>query len=191
MTEYFLGRGQAGPGSGAGLLGAPPAAPQAPDVCYHDPFSPVPEADLATRAHRDDVLRYVGPPQPGPVTLSGRAALRVFLSSSASHAHLVAAVLDVPPAGPAVLVGEAVAHAAGLGRIPALTVIEVSLRPAVLAAGHRLRLELFRGHCRVCPGPDTPAVDRVHHVPDHPSALTVPGAAAAPRAGQTATSSSS
>jgi hypothetical protein len=177
MIVYHLSSGgQASTVTGDGLLAAASSGgPQPPDTCYHDPFSPVPAGDRAILAVRDDVLCYTGPVLARPVAPVGPGRLRLCLSSSAARAHLAVAILDVPATGPAAVLGEAAAHVSGLSRRVVSTVeVAVPLRAAVLQAGHRLRLELYRGRCEQCPDADTPAVDRVYHDGRQPSTLIIP-----------------
>jgi predicted acyl esterase len=195
MIAYHLSSGgQANTVTGDGLLAAVPSGPQPPDTCHHDPFSPVPAGDRRILDIREDVLCYTGPVLTKPVALCGPARLRLCLSSSAARAHLAVAILDVPAAGPAAVLGEAAAHVSGLSRRAARTVeVTVPLRATVLEAGGRLRLELYRGRCDRCPDADTPAVDRVHHDDRQPSTLVIavrPVTAAGPRDQMTASSSS-
>jgi uncharacterized protein len=195
MIMYHLSSGgQASTVTGDGLLAAAPGGSQRPDACYHDPFSPVPAEDRAILAVREDVLCYTGPVLTSRVTPAGPGRLRLCLSSSAARAHLSVAILDVPAAGAAAVLGEAVAHVSGLSRRTARTVeVAVPLHATVLEAGHRLRLELYRGRCERCPDADTPAVDRVYHDDRQPSTLTIPvlpPAAAGTRDQMTASSSS-
>jgi uncharacterized protein len=195
MIVYHLSSGgQANTVTGDGLLAAAPGGPQPPDTCYHDPFSPVPAGDQAVLDVREDVLCYTGPVLAGPVTPRGPGRLRLCLSSSAARAHLAVTILDVPAAGPAAVLGEAAAHVSGLSRRAARTVeVAVPLHAAVLEAGHRLRLELYRGRCERCPDADTLAVDRVYHDDRQSSTLTiavVPPATAGTRDQMTASSSS-
>ena len=166
MIAYHLSSGgQANTVTGDGLLvAAGPVGPQPPDTCHHDPFSPVPTGDLRILDIREDVLCYTGPVLTEPVAPCGPGRLRLCLSSSAARAHLAVAILDVPAAGSAVLLGEAAVHVSGLRRQAARTVeVVVPLCATVLDAGHRLRLELYRGRCERCPDADTPAVDRLYH----------------------------
>jgi hypothetical protein len=176
MIVYHLSSGgQANTVTGDGLLAAGPGGPQPPDACYHDPFSPVPARDQSILDVREDVLCYTGPVLTGPVTPAGPGRLRLCLSSSAARAHLAVVILDVPAAGPAAVLGAAAAHVSGLSRRAVSTVeVAVPLRAAVLEAGHRLRLELYRGRCEQCPDADTPAVDRVYHDGRQPSTLIIP-----------------
>jgi uncharacterized protein len=195
MIVYHLSSGgQASTVTGDGRLAAASGGPQPPDTCYHDPFSPVPAGDRAILAVRDDVLCYTGPVLARPLAPCGPGRLRLCLSSSAARAHLAVAILDVPATGPAAVLGEAAAHVSGLSRRVVSTVeVAVPLRAAVLQAGHRLRLELYRGRCERCPDADTPAVDRVYHDDRQPSTLSiavVPPAAAGTRDQMTASSSS-
>jgi predicted acyl esterase len=195
MIVYYLSSGgQANTVTGDGLLAAASGGPQPPDACYHDPFSPVPAGDRAILDVREDVLCYTGPVLTRPVTLCGPGRLRLCLSSTAARAHLAVAILGVPAAGAAAVLGEAAAHVSGLSRRAASTAeVAVPLRAAVLEAGHRLRLELYRGRCEQCPDADTPAVDRVYHDDRQPSTLVIPVmpvAAAGTRDQMTASSSS-
>ena len=176
MTVYYLSSGgQANTVTGDGLLAAAPGGPQPPDACYHDPFSPVHAGDQPILDVREDVLCYTGPALTGPVAPCGPGRLRLRLSSSAARAHLAVVILDVPAAGPAAVLGAAAAHVSGLSRRAVSTVeVAVPLRAAVIEAGHRLRLELYRGRCEQCPDADTPAVDRVYHGDQQPSTLIIP-----------------
>jgi uncharacterized protein len=182
ITYRLRGGGQAGGTAADGLSAAGPPrghGPQHPDVCYHDPFSPVP-GDTTALSLRDDVLTYTGPELTGPVTVSGPAELRLRLSSTAPWMHLAAVVWDVPGGGSAAVLGQAVAHLSGLGRQPGpMTVVSMPMPAAVLRAGHRLRLQLYRGWCAQCPAPDLPAVDRIYHDGPSPCSLTVPAGPAA------------
>jgi hypothetical protein len=176
MIVYHLSSGgQANTVTGDGLLAAASGGPQPPDASYHDPFSPVPTGDRTILDVREDVLCYTGPVLAGPVTPCGPGRLRLCLSSSAARAHLAVAILGVPAAGAAVVLGEAAAHVSGLSRGAVSTVeVAVPLRATILATGHRLRLELYRGRCERCPDTDTPAVDRVYHDDRQPSTLVIP-----------------
>jgi predicted acyl esterase len=176
MIVYHLSSGgQANTVTGDGLLAAASGGEQPPDACYHDPFSPVPAGDRAILDLREDVLCYTGPVLAGPAVPFGPARLRLCLSSSAARAHLAAAILDVPAAGPATVLGEGAAHVSGLSRREAhIVAVSVPLGAAVLEAGHRLRLELYRGRCARCTDADTPAVDRVYHDDRQPSTLVIP-----------------
>jgi predicted acyl esterase len=192
MIVYHLSSGgQANTVTGDGLLAAVSGGPQPLDACYHDPFSPVPAGDRTILDVREDVLYYTGSALTRPVTPCGPGRLRLCLSSSAARAHLAVAILDVPAAGPAAVLGEAAAHVSGLSRRAARTVeVTVPLRATVLEEGCRLRLELYRGRCEQCPDADTPAVDRVYHDDRQPSTLIIPVTAAGSRDQMTASSSS-
>lgn len=155
MSSYHL--------TSNGLLAARPGGQPASDAIYHDPYSPVPAGERRLAALRDDVLSYRTPALAGQTPVTGPAVLTLSVTSSASHAHLDVAILAVGP-GVLILLGEAVVHASGLHRRTARPVqVTVGVQPAIVPAGHQLRLDLYRGHCPQCPGPDLPALDRVHH----------------------------
>jgi hypothetical protein len=135
MSSYHL--------TSNGLLAAHPS-PSASDAIYHDQYSPVPAGERRLAAVRDDVLSYRTPALADQTPVTGPAVVTLSLTSSASHVHLDVAILAVGPGVP-ILLGEAV------------------VQPAIVPAGHQLRLDLYRGHCPRCPGPDQPAVDRIHY----------------------------
>jgi predicted acyl esterase len=154
MSSYHL--------TSNGLLAAHPS-PSASDAIYHDQYSPVPAGERRLAAVRDDVLSYRTPALADQTPVTGPAVVTLSLTSSASHVHLDVAILAVGPGVP-ILLGEAVVHASGLHRRATRPVqVMVSVRPAIVPAGHQLRLDLYRGHCPRCPGPDQPAVDRIHY----------------------------
>ena len=183
MIVYHLSSGgQANTVTGDGLLAAAPGGPQPPDACYHDPFSPVPAGDRTILDVREDVLCYTGSALTGPVTPRGPGRLRLCLSSSAARAHLAIAILDVPAAGPAAVLGEAAAHVSGLSRRAVRTVeVTVPLRATVLDGRQPAAARAIPRPLRAVPGRGCPG--RGPGVPRRPAALDAhhPGSAGRPR----------
>ena len=167
--ELFLGTGgetaatAAGAAAAGALLPAPPAAPA--EVAYsYDPDDPVAPwvgtdgwsaamelSDRAPLALRPDVLVFDSPPLAEGFELSGPLRVTLFAATSAEDTDFVATLDDVYPDGYAHLVQQGIVraryHTPGRDEpvVPGAVVeYEIDLWAAgyVVAAGHRLRLEI-------------------------------------------------
>ena len=165
--ELFLSSGgRANSLGGDGSLVASPREDEPPDVYVYDPLSPtltvgphplVPSIHLGPLDQRpaersQSVLVYTSAPLHSELQVVGRPALQVWVSSSTPDTDIVAKLIDLEPAGTAVLVSlaplrlrfrDALSEPALLepGRVYPIT-LRFPLLCHVFGPGHAVRLEL-------------------------------------------------
>lgn len=149
-------------------------------------------------AAREDVLCFVTPVLEEPVEVTGPIGLRLFVSSSAVDTDFTAKLVDVFPDGRAINLCDGILRARyrnGLDREDLMepgTVYEVAVDMTatsnVFLPGHRIRLDISSSNFpRYDRNSNTggviaqetedqmiPAINRIHHGPDHPSRLVLP-----------------
>jgi putative CocE/NonD family hydrolase len=146
---------------------------------------------------RDDVLVYTSAPLEQPLEVTGPVRLRLFASSTGLDTDFVANLVDVYPDGTAMLLtggGLRARYRNGTDRADLLepgAVVEMEIdlwaTANVFLPGHRIRLDISSSSFpRLARNTNTggdpnresieqcqPAINRVYHDSDHPSALIV------------------
>lgn len=154
--------------------------------------------DQRSVAAREDVLCFVTPVLDEPVEVTGPISLALFVSSSAVDTDFTAKLVDVFPDGRAINLCDGILRARyrnGLDREELMepgTVYEVTVdltaTSNVFLPGHRIRLDISSSNFpRYDRNTNTggviaqetedqmiPAINRIHHGPDHPSRLVLP-----------------
>jgi putative CocE/NonD family hydrolase len=154
--------------------------------------------DQRAVAGRDDVLCYTTPVLTEPVEVTGPISVTLFVSSSAVDTDFTAKLVDVFPDGKAINLCDGILRARyrnGLdhqevmepGTVYEITV-DMTATANVFLPGHRIRLDISSSNFpRYDRNTNTggviaeesedqmiPAVNRIHHGPQHPSRLTLP-----------------
>jgi putative CocE/NonD family hydrolase len=173
-----------------------------PTPFVYDPADPTPSCggrgmliggpeDNRELEARADVLTFTTEPWPADLEISGAAEAEVYLASDVGHFDVFARLCDVDSDGRSVNLSDKI-----VGIDPSTTEattdgairvrIQLSAVAAVIAAGHRLRLQLSGGafplYARnTCSGESLAdaqtlvvAHHHVHHDPARPSSLTLP-----------------
>ena len=144
---------------------------------------------------RDDVLVYSTPVLDRPVEVTGPIELRLFVASSARDTDVTGKLVDVEPAGRAIILTEGILRARYRTSLTAPELLEpdrvYELRldlwatANVFLPGHRIRLEVSSSNvprfgrnsntggaiASEAAGDYRPAVNRVFHDAAHPSRL--------------------
>jgi putative CocE/NonD family hydrolase len=154
--------------------------------------------DQRTVAGREDVLCFAGPVLEEPVEVTGPVSLTLFVSSSAVDTDFTAKLVDVFPDGKAINLCDGILRARyrdGLateelmepGTVYEITV-DLTATSNVFLPGHRIRLDVSSSNfprydrntntggviARETEAQMVPAVNRIHHGPEHPSRLVLP-----------------
>ncbi|MET7772558.1 CocE/NonD family hydrolase [Nocardia sp. NPDC005366] len=164
--------------------------PTTPGFC-----GPVDQREVAGR---NDVLCYATPVLDEAVEVTGPIRVTLFVSSSAADTDFTAKLVDVFPDGTALNLCDGILRAryrGGLDREEFMepgTIYEVTIDMAATAnvflPGHRIRLDVSSSNfprydrntntggviARESEEQMIPAVNRVHHGPEHPSRLVLP-----------------
>ncbi len=216
-TDWFLhsgGRANTAGGDGSLSAGAPGDEPE--DVYLYDPRDPVPTTgggtflpglsiganagprDQRAVEARQDVLCYTSEPLAAPLEVIGPVQAVLFVSSSATDTDFTAKLTDVAPGGRVENLADGILRARyreSLSEPSPLEperVYEVTVdlvgTAAVIAAGHRVRLEVSSSNFPRFDRNTNPggviateseadfrqAVNRVHHSRVQPSRLVLP-----------------
>ncbi|KOX12661.1 CocE/NonD family hydrolase [Nocardiopsis sp. NRRL B-16309] len=154
--------------------------------------------DQRTVAGREDVLCFATPVLEEPVEVTGPVSLTLFVSSSAVDTDFTAKLVDVFPDGRAFNLCDGILRARyrnGLateelmdpGTVYEITV-DMTATANVFLPGHRIRLDVPSSNfprydrntntggviARESEEQMIPAVNHIHHGPDHPSRLVLP-----------------
>ncbi|OXM64035.1 X-Pro dipeptidyl-peptidase [Amycolatopsis vastitatis] len=154
--------------------------------------------DQRTVAAREDVLCFTGPVLEEPVEVTGPVSLKLFVSSSAVDTDFTAKLVDVFPDGKAINLCDGILRARyrnGLateepmdpGTVYEITV-DLTATSNVFLPGHRVRLDVSSSNfprydrntntggviARETEAQMVPAINRIHHGPEHPSRLVLP-----------------
>ncbi len=154
--------------------------------------------DQRTVAGREDVLCFTGPVLAEPVEVTGPVSLKLFVSSSAVDTDFTAKLVDVFPDGKAINLCDGILRARyrnGLateelmepGTVYEITV-DLTATANVFLPGHRIRVDVSSSNfprydrntntggviARETEAQMVPAINHVHHGPDHPSRLVLP-----------------
>lgn len=154
--------------------------------------------DQRTVADREDVLCFTGPVLEEPVEVTGPVSVKLFVSSSAVDTDFTAKLVDVFPDGKAINLCDGILrtrYRGGLateelmepGTVYEITV-DMTATSNVFLAGHRIRLDVSSSNfprydrntntggviARESEGQMVPAVNHIHHGPNHPSRLVLP-----------------
>jgi uncharacterized protein len=154
--------------------------------------------DQRTVAGREDVLCFAGPVLEEPVEVTGPVSLTLFVSSTAVDTDFTAKLVDVFPDGKAINLCDGILRAryrGGLateelmepGTIYEITV-DLTATSNVFLPGHRIRLDVSSSNfprydrntntggviARESEAQMVPAINRIHHGPEHPSRLVLP-----------------
>ena len=154
--------------------------------------------DQRTVAGREDVLCFTGPVLEEPVEVTGPVSLKLFVSSSAVDTDFTAKLVDVFPDGKAINLCDGIMRARyrnGLATeelVEPGTVYEVTVdltaTANVFLPGHRIRVDVSSSNfprydrntntggviARETEAQMVPAINHIHHGPDHPSRLVLP-----------------
>lgn len=159
-TLFLRSAGHANAREGDGLLAlAPPDSEEPRDVFIYDPAVPVvapggPQAlggpfDQSTLEMTNNLLVYTSEPVEQPTEIFGQPRVKLFASTSASQADLVAKLVRITANDRAEFLCIGIARSSWLFRDPAYAVDEIhawefTLEPIafVLGPGERLRLEI-------------------------------------------------
>lgn len=206
FTLYLHGAGNANAREGDGRLS--PNAPEIEeprDVFVYDPEVPViapggPQAlsgpfDQAALEMGNNLLVYTSEPVQQPTEVFGQPRMKLYASTSAAHADLVAKLVRVTATGRAEFLCIGIARSSWLFREAGYTADQVhawefSLEPIafVLAEGERVRLEIASSAFPLYdrnPATDIPpqcadnwnwarSTQQILHTADHPSLLYLP-----------------
>jgi putative CocE/NonD family hydrolase len=199
--------------SAASSLSRPPEAPG--DEYVYDPADPVSHwvgrspwemarhlEDRTDVEGRRDVLCYTSEPLDAETEVTGPLRLVLWVASSRPDTDFTAALVDVAPGGDTRLIQEGAARASrcrgGSSPVPlqpdrpAKLTVDMNATSYLVAAGHRLRLEvsssafdryernLNSGGVPALSSDPVPAVNRVLHSAEHPSHLMLPVVPSAP-----------
>jgi putative CocE/NonD family hydrolase len=147
---------------------------------------------------RDDVLCYTTPVLDEPVEVTGPISVTLFVSSSAVDTDFTAKLVDVFPDGRAINLCDGILRARYRDRLDREelmkpgTIYEISVDMTATAnvflPGHRIRLDISSSNfprydrntntggviARESEDQMIPAINRIHHGPDHPSRLILP-----------------
>ena len=154
--------------------------------------------DQRTVAGREDVLCFTGPVLEEPVEVTGPVSLTLFVSSSAVDTDFTAKLVDVFPDGRAINLCDGilrVRYRNGLaaeelmepGTVYEITV-DLTATSNVFLPGHRIRVDISSSNfprydrntntggviARETEAQMIPAINHIHHGPDHPSRLVLP-----------------
>jgi len=154
--------------------------------------------DQRTVAGREDVLCFAGPVLEEAVEVTGPVSLTLFVSSSAVDTDFTAKLVDVFPDGKAINLCDGIARAryrGGLateelmdpGTVYEITV-DMTATSNVFLPGHRIRVDVSSSNfprydrntntggviARETEAQMIPAVNHIHHGPNHPSRLVLP-----------------
>ncbi|WP_231187283.1 CocE/NonD family hydrolase [Haladaptatus sp. DYF46] len=213
-TYYLDSGGEAATNADDGRLVEPqPTDGSVVDSYRYDPLDPVPSVGGNTHMHpfgkpgvsdqsevegRDDVLVYTTPPLASPVSVVGRPALTLFVTSSAPDTDFTGKLVDVEPDGYCANITEGICRARYRNSstdpefmTPNQTYeVPVELWPTAhkFAADHRIRLEVSSSNFpRFDRNPNVAgpvheadeadvqiATNSVRHGPNHPSKLSLP-----------------
>lgn len=186
----------------AGVLSSDPAPESEPTPFVYDPADPTPTCggrgmliggpeDNRELEARADVLTFTTEPWPADLEISGAAEAEVYLTSDVGHFDVFARLCEVDSDDRSVNLSDKIVRIEpstteftpdGAIRVR----IQLSAVAAVIAAGHRLRLQLSGGafplYARnTCSGESLAdaqtlvvAHHQVHHDPARPSSLTLP-----------------
>lgn len=185
----------------AGLALTPPAASE-PDRYTYDPADPTPAlagpvlfgkarpTDNRRLEARPDVLTYTSAPLERDLEVAGDVTAELYVSSSRRHTDFFARLCDVDPSGRSINVCDGLVRLSPGAPEPApdgTVLARIELWPTAhrFRRGHRLRVQVSSGaHPRFArnPGSGEPlatattlrtADQRVHHDPEHPSAIVL------------------
>ena len=216
-TDWYIDSdGAANTAAGDGTMSTRPPTGGRSDVFSYDPRCPVPThggrsflpggyiaanagpRDQRQIESRDDVLCYTSAPLDSALTIIGPVRAIVYVSSSVPDTDITAKLVDMHADGRAMSVTDGIVRLRYRNSIEAESLlrpdaeyevtVEMGSTAIVLAAGHRLRLEVSSsnfprfGRNTNSGGviaDDTAeqvrvAVNRVHHRPDAPSRLVLP-----------------
>nr|WP_101830678.1 CocE/NonD family hydrolase [Frankia canadensis] len=154
--------------------------------------------DQRTVAGREDVLCFTGPVLEEPVEVTGPVSLTLFVSSSAVDTDFTAKLVDVFPDGKAINLCDGILRARYRnsrareelmkpGEVYEITV-DLTATSNVFLPGHRIRLDVSSSNfprydrntntggviARETEEQMIPAINHIHHGPDHPSRLVLP-----------------
>ncbi|MFG2800035.1 CocE/NonD family hydrolase [Streptomyces pseudovenezuelae] len=154
--------------------------------------------DQRTVASREDVLCFAGPVLEEAVEVTGPVSLTLYVSSSALDTDFTAKLVDVFPDGKAINLCDGILRARyrdGLateelmepGTVYEITV-DMTATSNVFLPGHRIRVDISSSNfprydrntntggviARESEEQMIPAVNHIHHGPDHPSRLVLP-----------------
>jgi putative CocE/NonD family hydrolase len=142
---------------GDGRLCASHPAEQQRDHFRYDPRNPVPSrggrscgphlpmpgpADQRSVEARDDVLVYTSEPLPQPLTVAGMVRAHIVFASSAPSADVTVKCVDVHPDGRAYNLVDSVRRLGLTPGQPQQVDVDLGSTAVVIAAGHRLRVEV-------------------------------------------------
>ncbi len=173
-----------------------PQAEEAADHYQHHPSNPVPTIggnnlnlpagpmDQRPIEARPDVLVFTSPPLPQPLEVTGKVRLRLFFSTSAQDADLMARFCDVYPDGRSMLILDQAARASYRngsdklqpvvpGEVYQLT-IDLWSTSIVFNRGHRIRLVLSSSNAPRFEVNPLAATQRIYHDAQHLSCLLLP-----------------
>ncbi|MBE8516024.1 CocE/NonD family hydrolase [Amycolatopsis sp. H6(2020)] len=154
--------------------------------------------DQRTVAGREDVLCFTGPVLEEPVEVTGPVSVKLFVSSSAVDTDFTAKLVDVFPDGKAINLCDGILRARyrnGLateelmepGTVYEITV-DMTATSNVFLPGHRIRVDVSSSNfprydrntntggaiARETEAQMVPAINHIHHGPEHPSRLVLP-----------------
>jgi putative CocE/NonD family hydrolase len=185
-----------------GSLSTAPAPTSGPTEFVYDPADPTPSfggrgmliggaEDNRELEARADVLTFTGEPQEEDIEISGAADLELFVTSDVEHFDVFARLCDVGADGRSINISDKITridprNATRTTEGAFCVRIQLSAVAAVIASGHRLRLQVSGGAFPVyarntCSGEtlaDAQTIvvghHHVHHSPTRPSSIVLP-----------------
>ncbi|MBS9376429.1 CocE/NonD family hydrolase [Rhodococcus sp. B50] len=154
--------------------------------------------DQRSVAGRDDVLCYATPVLEQPVEVIGPISVTLFVSSSAVDTDFTAKLVDVLPDGKAINLCDGILRARYRDSLEHEVLLEpekiyeitidLAATANVFLPGHRIRLDISSSNfprydrntntggviARETEEQMIPAINRIHHGPDHPSRIVLP-----------------